>query len=75
MKKNLSLIFLLIAINAMCQTYSERMSATVMTIWKDSLSIDGKPAKWTYDQGVILKGMEGLWYATGDGKYFNYIQK
>ena len=75
MKKNLSLIFLLITINAMCQTYSERMAATVMTIWKDSLSTDGKPAKWTYDQGVILKGMEGLWYATGDGKYFNYIQK
>jgi len=66
---------MLIAINAMSQTYNERIAATVMTIWKDSLSMDGKPAKWTYDQGVILKGIESLWYATGEGKYFDYLQK
>ena len=59
----------------MSQSYSERIAATVMTIWKDSLSMDSKPAKWTYDQGVILKGIEGLWYATGEGKYFDYVQK
>jgi unsaturated rhamnogalacturonyl hydrolase len=47
-----------------------------MTIWKDSMtSGNGKPAKWTYDQGVILKGIEGLWKFTGEGKYFDYIQK
>lgn len=47
-----------------------------MTLWKDSLYTDpAKPAKWTYDQGVILKGIEGLWYATGNGKYFHYMQK
>jgi unsaturated rhamnogalacturonyl hydrolase len=51
------------------------MANTVMTIWKDSLSSEGRPAKWTYDQGVILKGIEGLWYKTGDAKYFNYMQK
>ena len=76
MKKVLTIaVVLMFTVNAMCQTYSERMAATVMTIWKDSLSMDGKPAKWTYDQGVILKGIEGLWYATGEGKYFDYIQK
>jgi len=63
------------SLSAQQSPWSEKMAATVMTIWKDSLSTEGKPAKWTYDQGVILKGMEGLWYATGDGKYFNYIQK
>jgi unsaturated rhamnogalacturonyl hydrolase len=53
-----------------------KMAETVMTIWKDSLfSAPGRPAKWTYDQGVILKGIEGLWYKTGDAKYFNYMQK
>ena len=58
------------------QSWSEKMAATVMTVWKDSLfSETGKPAKWTYDQGVILKGIEGLWYKTGDAKYFNYMQK
>ena len=63
------------SLSAQQDPLSQQMAATVMTIWKDSLSTEGKPAKWTYDQGVILKGMEGLWYATGDGKYFNYIQK
>ncbi len=58
------------------QSWAEKMGATVMTIWKDSLFTEvGKPAKWTYDQGVILKGIEGLWYKTGDPKYFNYMQK
>ena len=35
----------------------------------------GVPARWSYDQGVILKGVEGVWNATGDGKYFDYIEK
>ena len=58
------------------QNYAKEMAKTVMAIWKDSLSnSNGKSAKWTYDQGVILKGIEGLWNQTGDGKYFDYIQK
>lgn len=51
--------------------YSQRMAQTVMTIWKDSLPTGDK---WTYDQGVILKGIEGIWQQTGDEKYFTYIQ-
>ncbi len=40
-------------------SYSERMAATAMTIWKDSLATaDGKPVKWSYDQAVVLKGIE-----------------
>jgi unsaturated rhamnogalacturonyl hydrolase len=50
------------------------MAKTVMTVWKDSMS-NGKPARWTYDQSVILRGIEGLWRATGEKKYFDYIQK
>ncbi|HVZ25112.1 MAG TPA: glycoside hydrolase family 88 protein, partial [Sediminibacterium sp.] len=53
-----------------------RMANTVMTIWKDSLYTDpSKPARWSYDQGVILKGMEGLWVQTGDPVYFRYMQQ
>ncbi|MDB5209869.1 MAG: glycoside hydrolase family 88 protein [Sediminibacterium sp.] len=64
------------SIRGNAQSWSEKVAATVMTIWKDSLfSAPGRPARWTYDQGVILKGIEGLWYKTGDAKYFNYIQK
>ncbi|MBL0131734.1 MAG: glycoside hydrolase family 88 protein [Chitinophagaceae bacterium] len=47
-----------------------------MNIWPDSFILEGdKAAKWRYDQGVILKGIESVWNATGDGKWFNYIQK
>lgn len=56
-------------------TYATNMAATVMNTWKDSFSLDGKPAKWTYDMGVILKGFEGIWLNTGDATYYNYIQK
>lgn len=46
------------------------------TLWVDSSS-NGlpHPAKWTYDQSVVLLGIEGLWYRTGDAKYFNYMQQ
>ncbi len=39
--------------------YGETMAKTVMSLWKDSMTNHGKPAKWNYDQGVILKGIEG----------------
>src|SRR5438045_9747681 len=51
------------------------LSETVMKTWKDSFALDGKPARWTYDMGVILKGFEGIWMNTGDVQYYNYIQQ
>ena len=54
------------------------LARTVMSsMWNDSTIAGGTstlPRKWTYDQGVVLKGLEGLWYNTGDARYFNYIQ-
>jgi len=55
---------------------SQRMAETAMTLWNNSAESDpGKPAKWTYDQGVVLKGIEGVWYSTGEAKYFSYIKR
>lgn len=55
---------------------SELLSETVIKNWPDSFLLENdKMAKWRYDQGVILKGMESVWNATGDGKWFKYIQK
>ncbi len=54
---------------------SQNVATAVMNTWKDSFALDGKPAKWTYDMGVILKGFEGLWLNTGDVKYYDYIQR
>ena len=57
-------------------SYAKEMGNTVMSIWKDSVtSTPGRPAKWSYDQSVLLEGINGLWKATGDGKYFDYIQR
>ncbi len=75
MKKILTILFSLIIVTSQSQTLSEKVAATTMGIWKDSFALDGKPAKWTYDMGVVLKAMEDLWYKTGDVKYFNYLQK
>jgi unsaturated rhamnogalacturonyl hydrolase len=52
-------------------TFSERMADTVMTIWKNG-SIT---AKWSYEQGVVLNGLEMIWLKTGNDKYLKYIQK
>ena len=30
--------------------------------------------KWTYDYGVIFKGMEQVWKITGDSRYYDYIE-
>lgn len=78
--KKIIVLFLLVFVsfigNAQNEnSYAEKMAKTVMTIWKDSMTTGDRPAKWSYDQGVILKGIEGLWEATGDGKYFEYMQK
>ncbi len=55
--------------------YSEKLTETAMKIWPDSFVMEGgKQAKWSYDQGVILKGVEMVWYASGDVRNFEYIQ-
>ncbi len=56
--------------------FSEEMANTVMLRWKDSWELQpGKTERWSYDQGVVLKGMEDLWLNTADGKYFRFIQQ
>jgi unsaturated rhamnogalacturonyl hydrolase len=75
MKKIFLSISIFTSLNIQAQFYSQEMSDVVMSKWKDSFSLDNKPAKWTYDMGVILKGIEGQWLNTGVGDYFEYIQK
>ena len=57
-------------------TYAQGVAMTAMKLWPDSFALEGdKVAKWRYDQGVILKGIEGIWKQTGNGEWFKYIQK
>jgi len=56
--------------------YSVQMAESFMTWHKDSITVKpNKPAGWDYEQGLVLKGLEKVWYRTGDGKYFEYIRK
>lgn len=76
MKKLLPIFLLFLIIDAHAQKMSQQLALTAMSLWKDSFSLEGdKVAKWRYDQGVILKGIEGVWNATGEKKWFGYIQK
>ncbi|HEX8351346.1 MAG TPA: DUF4350 domain-containing protein [Pyrinomonadaceae bacterium] len=52
------------------------MAATVMTVWKDAVKAEpDRPDKWTYEQGVLVRGMEAVWLNTGDGRYFDYVKR
>lgn len=71
-RRYLILWLLMLAVNTQAQLpYSQQMTNTVMRLWKDSLPTGNK---WTYDQGAILKGIEGVWRQTGDSIYFNFIK-
>lgn len=76
MKRYLGIVLLVIMTQACVaqRPLSQQVAATAMNTWKDSFALDGKPARWSYDMGVILKGMEGIWLNTGDVQYFRYIQ-
>lgn len=55
---------------------SQQMAATVMARWKESWELQpGRTERWSYDQGVVLKGLEGVWLHTADGRYFRFIQQ
>ncbi|MDB5112053.1 MAG: hypothetical protein JWR67_3167, partial [Mucilaginibacter sp.] len=56
------------SVKAQDRPLSQKMAATAMKLWKDST------AKWAYEQGVVLRGVEEVWLQTGDKKYFTYIQ-
>src|SRR5262249_12875322 len=72
-----SLLVLLCFVPARAQSpsVSERMAATAMTRWANSWETDpAKTERWSYEQGVLLKGIEQVWLNTADGKYFSFIQ-
>ncbi len=75
-----AIIFLILLVgfvaDSIAQPVSERLADTAMNrIWVDQRGSPGIPPKWNYEQGVILKAIEQMWYATGDPKYFHHIQK
>ena len=74
MKKfQLSVVAVFLFVVGFAQAPGARLAATAMKLWPDTG--DSSTARWTYDEGVVWKGLEGLWLNTGDAQYFKYIQK
>src|SRR6185369_14584656 len=66
------LVFTLVC-SASAQSLSEQAAATAMTaLWRDS---GGYPSRWTYDHGLVLKGIERVYLATDDQQYLDFIQR
>jgi unsaturated rhamnogalacturonyl hydrolase len=70
--------FIVSAFHANAQDWplSLRLADTIITIWKDYPgATPNRAARWTYEQGVVLRGMEEVWKQTHDGRYYDYIQQ
>jgi unsaturated rhamnogalacturonyl hydrolase len=63
-------------VNGQQPSVAERMAATAMTRWQNSWETDpARTERWSYEQGVLLKGIENVWLNTADGRYFRFIQQ
>lgn len=60
-----------LGLRAQTLPWSQRMANTAMHIWADSLP----GANWSYDQGVVLQGLQSVWQQSAKAEYFSYIQK
>jgi unsaturated rhamnogalacturonyl hydrolase len=82
MKATLILIFLLWSAawpapaRGQAAPLSVRAADSVLARRKDALTNEpGRPEKWAYEQGVLLKGVEAVWRNTGDERYLEYIRR
>lgn len=70
----ITFLLLLTTVKLQAQPYSLKVASTVMNLWRDTDTATTNHARWSYDQGVYLKGIEAVWKQTGDGKYFKYMK-
>ncbi len=75
---NLSLVFVLVG-SSLAQTKpnSEQAATTAMTVlWRDpARNESGYPNRWTYEHGLVLKGIERVWSNTHKKEYLDFIQQ
>lgn len=72
------LVVLMLSDAVLAQTpvrpWSQRMADSFIATHKDSIVVGSqKTARWDYEQGLMLKALERVWYRTGDATYFTYI--
>jgi unsaturated rhamnogalacturonyl hydrolase len=78
MKTTLTFLFLSLSTILFAQhvPWSRQMADSFIARNKDSILVGKSTAtRWDYEQGLMLKAIERVWYRTGEGKYFEYIVK
>lgn len=62
--------------SAQQKPWSTQMADSFISWNKDSILVgEAKRSNWNYEQGLMLKALERVFYRTGEGKYFEYIRK
>ena len=84
MKVSRVLALFLVLVAIVCSTYaaesqsnlpwSQRAANAVIARWPDG-RFSSAHAKWNYELGMLLEGMDSVWLNTVDRRYFNYIKK
>lgn len=70
------LLFCSLAVTAQRPKYSELFSKTAINLWPDPFAVSSDTgAIGDYDKGTLLKAVESVWNSTGDGMWFNYLQR
>ncbi|HET8829687.1 MAG TPA: glycoside hydrolase family 88 protein [Pelobium sp.] len=57
------------------KSLSAELSKTIMDKYPFPIENESRRLKWTYETGVYLTGISHVWKRTGNGEYFNYIQR
>ncbi len=52
------------------QPTPKEIASTILQQWPNGAG----GQKWTYDEGTVLNGTDGIWFDTADRTYFQYIQ-
>ena len=54
---------------------SQRAANAAIARWPDGRTVPaGAPWAWNYEIGTLLQGVDSVWLATVDPRYFNYIK-
>jgi len=73
----LALLALVSTAAAQTKPISEQAASTAMTaLWRDAARNEsGYPSRWTYEHGLVLKGIERVWAKTHKKEYLDFIQQ
>ena len=56
--------------------WSQRMADSTIKRWPQGRYLsEDKPWVWNYELGVLLQGMDDVWYHTADAAYYTYIKE